>query len=166
MNPETKNYIDTEIREHIHDGNYSQRVNSFDVFAKVFAIPVYPATIATTGNTDSYTIAPVSGNIVSVDFSGTSALAASDANYITFSITNLGQAGSGTAAVLTSSDTNTTKSTGGSALSANTRRQLSITRTPNDALVVEGDRLLLRAAATGTLANTVTFPVFLIRISD
>lgn len=32
MNPETKKYIDDKIREHIHDGNYSQRVNLFDIF--------------------------------------------------------------------------------------------------------------------------------------
>lgn len=27
MNEETKNYIDMVIRQHIHDGNYSQRIN-------------------------------------------------------------------------------------------------------------------------------------------
>lgn len=31
--------------------------------------------------------------------------------------------------------------------------------------VVQGDRLRIRAAATGTLANTVTFPAYMLRFS-
>lgn len=122
-----------------------------------------PATIATTGNTDEYIICPISGNLITVDFSGVSALAASDTNYITFTITNLGQAGAGSAAMLAATDANTTKATGGTALSANTKRQLTLSATPNSTQVVEGDRLLIRAAVTGTLAGTVTFPTYMLR---
>lgn len=113
-------------------------------------------TIATTGNTDAYVIAPFAGRLSSVDFSGIDALATHDSNYITFSITNLGQAGAGTAAMLLATAANTTKITGGSALAANTKRALSLTATASDLVVAKGDRLLVRYAATGTLANTVT----------
>jgi len=124
-----------------------------------------PATIATTGNTDVYIIAGESGVIQSIDFSGVDALAANDSNYITFSVTNLGQAGGGSAAVLAATDANTTKATGGTAIAANTKRSLTLSGTAANLVVVAGDRLRLRAAATGTLANTVTFPSYLMRVA-
>lgn len=123
------------------------------------------ATIATTGNSDVYVIVGSDGVLSAAEFSGVDALAASDINYITFSITNLGQAGAGTAVMLAATDPNTTKTTGGTALSANARRSLTLTGTANDLIVVAGDRLRLRAAATGTLANTVTFPVYSLKFT-
>lgn len=119
-------------------------------------------TIATTGNTDLYIIAPVNGILNEALFSGVDALAASDTNYITFSITNLGQAGAGSTALLAATDPNTTKATGGTALSANTKRTLTLNGTFTNLRVVAGDRLRVRAAATGTLANTVTFSTYLL----
>ena len=121
------------------------------------------ATIATTGNTDTYMVVPEAGTLTSVDFSAVDALAANDSNYITFSITNLGQAGAGSVVMLAATDANTTKSTGGTALSANTKRSLTVTGTGADLVVAAGDRLRIRAAATGTLAGTVTFPTYLAR---
>lgn len=118
------------------------------------------ATIATTGNSDVFVIAPGAGVLTSAVFSGTDALAASDTNYITFSITNLGQAGAGSAAMLAATDANTTKTTGGTALSANAARSLSLNGTAANLVVAAGDRIRIRAAATGTLANTVTSPVY------
>ena len=118
------------------------------------------ATIATTGNSDVFVIAPAAGTLTSAVFSGTDALATSNTNYITFSITNLGQAGAGTAAMLAATDANTTKATGGTALSANTVRSLTLNGTAANLVVAAGDRIRIRAAATGTLANTVTFPVY------
>jgi hypothetical protein len=123
------------------------------------------ATIATTGNSDVYLIAPAAGTLTSAVFSGVDALAASDTNYITFTITNLGQTGSGTATMLAASDANTTKATGGTALSANAVRSLTINGTAANLVVAAGDRLRVRAAATGTLANTVTFPVYRLNFS-
>ncbi len=117
-------------------------------------------TVATTGNTDAYVIAPFAGTLTGIDFSGVDVLAAHDSNYITFSVTNLGQAGAGSAAMLAASDANTTKATGGTALAANTKRSLTLTATAADLVVAKGDRIRVRAAATGTLANTVTFAVF------
>jgi hypothetical protein len=128
-------------------------------------IQVVSASIATTGNTDNYVIVPEAGTLASVDFSSLAALAAHDSNYITFSITNLGQAGAGTAVMLAATDANTTKATGGTALSANTKRSLTLTATGADLVVAAGDRLLIRAAATGTLAGAVTVPVYLLRFT-
>lgn len=118
------------------------------------------ATIATTSNSDVYMIAPAAGVLSSALFSGVDALAANDTNYITFSITNLGQAGAGSAAMLAATDANTTKATGGTAIAANTVRTLSLNGTAANLVVAAGDRIRIRAAATGTLANTVTFPVY------
>lgn len=130
-----------------------------------FSISQQGATVATTGNSDVFVIAPAAGTLAAALFSGTDALAASDSNYITFSITNLGLAGAGSAAMLAATDANTTKTTGGTALSANTRRTLTLNGTAANLVVAAGDRLRIRAAATGTLANTVTFPVYNLRFS-
>jgi hypothetical protein len=121
------------------------------------------ATIATTGNTDIYVIVPETGTLDGADFSAIDALSAHDTNYITFSITNLGQAGAGSTAMLAATDANTTKATGGTALVANGKRSLTLHGTAANLNVTAGDRLLIRAAASGTLAGTVTGPVYLLR---
>jgi hypothetical protein len=130
-----------------------------------FVVGQQGATVATTGDADVYVIAGSDGVLSSVEFSGVDALAASDTNYITFSITNLGQAGAGSTAMLAATDANTTKTTGGTALVANARRSLTLNATPANLIVVAGDRLRIRAAATGTLANTVTFPVYSLKFT-
>jgi len=124
-----------------------------------------PATIATTGNTDIYVVVGEAGSLDSVDFSAVDALAAHDTNYVTFSITNLGQAGAGSTAMLAATDANTTKLTGGSAISANTKRSLTVHGTAGNLVVAKGDRLLVRVAAAATSANTMTFPNFCLRFS-
>jgi hypothetical protein len=128
--------------------------------ANGFSTSIQGATIATTGNSDAYVIAQTAGTITSAIFSGVDALTANDTNYITFSITNLGQAGAGSAALLAATDANTTKATGGTALAANTARSLTLNGTAANLVVASGDRLRIRAAASGTLANTVTFPTY------
>ena len=112
--------------------------------ANGFSTSIQGATIATTGNSDAYVIAQAAGTITSAIFSGVDALTANDTNFITFSITNLGQAGSGSAALL----------------AANTARSLTLNGTAANLVVASGDRLRIRAAASGTLANTVTFPTY------
>lgn len=128
------------------------------------ALLVAIGTIATTGNTDAYAIVPETGVLDSVDFSAIDALAAHDTNYITFLITNLGQAGGGTTAMLAATDANTTKATDGTALSANTKRSLTLHGTAANLSVTAGDRLLIRADTSGTLAGTVTGSTALLRI--
>lgn len=127
-----------------------------------FTLAQQGATIATTtgGTNDVFVVAPVAGTLSAARFSGVDALTANDTNYITFSITNLGTAGSGSAAMLAATDANTTKATGGTGLSANTLRTLTLNGTAANLVVAAGDRLRIRATVSGTLANTVTFPVY------
>jgi|SRR5436190_3513977 len=120
--------------------------------------------IATTSTTDEYLMAAKTGKIAGAVFSSLAALAAHDSNYVTFSITNLGQAGAGTAAILAATAANTTKVTGGTALAASTKRTLTLSSTVADLAVVEGDILLVRFTATGTLAGAVTRPIVQISI--
>lgn len=160
MDKETKDYIDSKLKDQLHDGNYAQRVNFFDLFGYTEPVFIQGATIATTSTSDTYFIAPRNLVLTEAYFSGTDALASSDTNYITWSITNLGQAGAGTAAMLLVSDLNTTKTTGGVAITANSKRTLVVSTTPLNVQVNQGDRIRIRATATGTLANTVTFPVY------
>jgi hypothetical protein len=121
--------------------------------------------IATTGNTDEYLIVPKSGRVAAANFTSLAGLAAHDSNYVTFGIVNLGQAAGGSAAVLATTDANTTKATGGTALTANARRALTLSSTTANLDVVEGDVLRVRFAATGTLAGAVTRPVLQLLIS-
>ncbi len=168
MNPEILRRIE-ELRQELFSHDHTGQYKSIFVDNLLGAIParvnVISATIADTGNTDVYLIAPITGNLISVDFSALDALAASDTKYITWFITNLGQAGAGTAAMLLAADVNTTKATGGSAIVANTKRELTLSSTPNNTQVQQGDRLLIRADETGTLANTVTHPVYCLRFA-
>lgn len=113
-------------------------------------------TIATTSTSDIYLSAPVTGSLTGIDFSSLDALAANDTNYITYTAVNLGQSGGGSTAMLAVSDANTTKATGGTALTAFARRSLTVHGTAANLLVVKGDVIRVRATATGTLAGTVT----------
>lgn len=162
---EFKREHERSILEHVHDGNQSSQVKHHDLFGEAIAsVPLDVATIATTGNTDGFIIAPFSGRVTAVEFSSSDALATSDVNYLTFSVTNLGQSGSGADDIVQGVDANTTKATGGSAISANTRRELTLkTSVQNTGAVAKGDRIRVRAAATGTLANTLTKSVYIIR---
>ena len=164
MLADLKNEVKNELRQHDHDGINSKQIHDINLFGQIKSrIQTTQQTIATTGNTDFYVIAPIGGFLESVDFSGVDALATSDSAYVTFTITNLGQLGTGTAVMLATGNTNTTKATGGSALSANAKRSLLVNSAINTAQVTAGDRLLVRAAATGTLANTVTSSMFILR---
>jgi len=129
--------------------------------AKLKHTQVSMATVTTTGNTDKFMIAPVTGTLTELVFSAVDALAAHDTNYVTFSAVNLGQAGSGNTNMLDTGNANTTKATGGSALAANTKRTLTLHGTAANLSVVKGDRIGIRVAASGTLANTLTYPEFL-----
>lgn len=125
-----------------------------------FTVAQQGATIATTGNSDVYVTVPVAGVLSAAWFAGVDALTASNTDYITFTITNLAATGAGSTVMLAATDANTTKSTGGTGLTANARRVLTLNGTAANLVVAAGDRLRIRAAATGTLANTVTFPVY------
>lgn len=120
--------------------------------------------IATTSTTDEYIIVAKTGKVTAAKLNSLSGLAAHDTNYLTFAITNLGAAASGTAALLAATDANTTKSTGGSLLTANVVRSLTLSSTAADLNVTEGDVLRLRATSAATLAGAVTRPQWEITI--
>lgn len=135
----------------VSDGSYWQDLTGQE------SVVLNLATIPTSaGNNYAYTAAPFKGKLLSAVFTGVDALATSDTNYITFGLTNLGQAGAGSNAMLAASDANTTKATGGTALAANTKRSLTLHGTAGNLAVAAGDRLRFAPAGTGTLANTVT----------
>lgn len=119
-------------------------------------------TIATTSTSITTALMPTTGTITSIIFSGNDALAANDTNYITWTMTNLGQDGNGSAAVLAASDLNTTKATGGVAVGALAKRTFTLSGTASNLVVTAGDRLRITATATGTLANTITGPVYMV----
>lgn len=123
------------------------------------------ASIATTSTTDTYFQVPKSGRVASIKFSSLAALATSDTNYITWTVVNLGQAGAGSTALLSTSDANTTKATGGSAIVASSSRALTLHGTATNLDVVEGDVIRIRATATGTLAGAVTVPSYNVLIN-
>jgi len=120
--------------------------------------------IATTSTTDEYIIAAKTGTITAAKINSLSGLAAHDTNYLTFAITNLGAAGSGSTALLAATDANTTKATGGSAMTANVKRSLTLSSTAADLAVTEGDVLRCRATSAATLAGAVTRPMWEITI--
>ncbi len=137
---------------------YGRRLKAYGVHAPV------GASIATTSTTDTYFQVPKSGRVISVKFSSLAALAANDTNYITWTVTNLGQAGAGSTAVLSTSDLNTTKATGGAAIVASSSKTLVLSATTANLDVVEGDVIRIRATATGTLAGAVTVPSYSVLI--
>lgn len=152
------------IREHEHNGIQATQNKYFDMFGETPSnVPLRTATIGTAAASyDDYVIAPISGRLISIDFSAVDALAASDTNYITWVITNLGQLGAGSVAMLATlpAGINTTKATGGTAIAANTKYKLITSETRG---VAKGDRLLVRATVTGTLPNSVTLPTYCLR---
>lgn len=153
-----------DVLEDTVDNSVQPPTAIFNIRGPLAVSPGGNVTIATAaGNNDVYLIVERDGTLVGVDFSGVDVLAVSDTNFITWTITNLGQAGAGSTAMLAATDANTTKSTGGTALAANAKRQLTLHGTPANLAVVAGDRLRIRAAVTGTLANTVTGPAYTLR---
>jgi len=162
----------------LSDGTYQILFDSTGTYAGIsltrslFSTPAASKSVttdtftkATTGASDQYVIVPEAGSLSSADFSGIDALAANDTNYITFTITNLGQAGAGTNVMLAATAPNTTKATGGAAIVANGKFALTLNGTASNLVVAQGDRLKISATATGTLAGTVTGCKYLLRFS-
>ena len=156
--------IGSGLRTHIHNGNESTSIDFNEVYNYSTGANVISQTIGTAAaNYDAYYIAEKTLSILQIDFSAVDALAAHDTNFITWTITNLGQDGTGSAVIL---GTETTKVTGGSAIAANTKRTFTLSSTIPDIQVIQGDRIRIRAAVSGTLANTVTFPVYFIQLTQ
>ena len=124
-----------------------------------------PTVQTAAGNGDIYLMVPEDGSLHSVEVSALDGLVASDTNYLTFSATNLGQTGVGTTELLAAVPENTTKVTGGAALAPNSRRTLKVSQAKGALKVLAGDRIRFRVTGTGTLPNTVSGAVLLIRFN-
>lgn len=95
-------------------------------------------------------VAPnVAATLAAANFVNSSAVAQSDTNYWTWAITNLGAAGVGSTPMLDTSATNTTKLTGGSALSANVKRTLALNGTSGNLNTNANDVLQITITMTG-----------------
>jgi hypothetical protein len=132
---------------------------------KPTSIEATRATIATTGNNDVDIIAPFAGTLLEAVYSSNSTLAANDTNFITFSITNLGQGGGGSTAMLAATDPNTTKATGGTGTTAGAARTLTLNGTLANLEVAKNDTLRIRFAVTGTLGAAQNEPVVSLRFA-
>jgi hypothetical protein len=124
--------------------------------AGVRSIYLNLGTIATTGSSKITIPMPTTGTLSAVKLTAKDALAADNTNYLTFTITNKGQSGAGSTAMLSATASGTTQLTGGAAIAAYTARALPLHATGGNAAIVANDCLEFSATATGTLANTVT----------
>jgi hypothetical protein len=113
------------------------------------------------GINETTIIAKYAGVLAAAQFVAKDVLAASDTNFITFTVVNRGT-GAGTTAMLAATAVNTTQTTGGSALAAYVKRGLTLNATPANLAVAAGDTISVLATVTGTLANAVTAPSFLL----
>lgn len=113
-----------------------------------------------------YYVVPKSGILTGVDFVGEDTLAANDTNYVTFAVTNKSKGGAASIAMLAATDANTTKSTGGSAITTNTTRALTLNGTAANLRVLKGDVIRITATTAGTLANVVDVPTAVLKISS
>lgn len=95
-----------------------------------------------------YFIIPRDGVLVEAQIVAEDTLAANDTNYQTFALTNTLRSGAGTTAMLAATDANTTKATGGSALTAQVARTLTLHGTAANLRVAKGDVILFLATAT------------------
>lgn len=90
-------------------------------------------------------------------------ITANDTNYWTFSAVNKGPSGSGTTALLASADSNTTKATGGTGITAYIARALTLNGTPANLVTAAGDVLvgtLTKTASASNLVNLVVLAEF------
>lgn len=120
------------------------------------------ATIATgAGVTESTLIAKFAGRLAAVQVVAKDALAANDTNFVLFTVVNRGSGG-GSTAMLAVSAANGTQATGGAAIVPYTKRSLTLNATPANLVVAVGDTISVIATVTGTLANAVSAPSFLL----
>lgn len=96
------------------------------------------------------TTAPVTGTLIGASIVDSTAITASDTNYWTVAIVNLGASNAGTQAMLANTAANTTKATGGSSMGANTPFAQALAST--SLAVTKGD--VLQITLTKTAAAT------------
>jgi hypothetical protein len=113
-----------------------------------FPVPTVPTAA---GTIELLFIARVTGTVAGVRVAFKDALAAHDTNFVQFSLINKSAAD---AEIMPLNAANSTKITGGTALSAYTVRSFSLVG--GTVAVTSGQLLALRITGAGTLANTLT----------
>lgn len=111
-------------------------------------------TIPTTVGVESTFIAKFAGTLTLVQFVPGASLATSDTNFLILGINNRGS-GAANVAMLAPGAVNGTQVTGGTALTAYTKRTLTLNATPANLVIAAGDTISVVATVTGTLAGTV-----------
>jgi hypothetical protein len=151
------------------------RCEYFEDFTGGFAIrtidiPIFDSAgtakeFATTGSSVGSFMADFAGTLIGAHLIAEDALAANDTNYLTFTLTNNGNSNAGTTAMLAATDANTTKATGGVAITAEIGRTLTLNGTAANLRVANGDLITFDGTATGTLAGAVDAPVVRLRFA-
>jgi hypothetical protein len=101
-------------------------------------------------------VAPYAGTLTGAGFVSHDGLTVNDTNFVTFAVVNRTNAN---AAMLAATAPNTSKATGGTAITANTFRLLTLSGTPANLVVGSMDVLEFQVTGAGTLGNTLTLSV-------
>ena len=119
------------------------------------AVKTIEIPLGTISATTAFTIiAPAdAAKVAAVVLAVKTTVAANDTNYWTVGVVNKGPAGSGTTAVLATTDANTTKATGGSALAGYVARTLSLHATEANRNTAANDVLEVTLTKTASAAN-------------
>lgn len=135
------------------DGDFLVIDQTFKGFIKTLStIHVANATIGATANV--ILTVPYDCVLVSVSLLVSTTVAANDTNYWTFSAINK-ETGGGSTALFASSDANTTKATGGSAVTAYTKRAMTLHGTAANLNLEGGDVIAFTATKTASGADLV-----------
>lgn len=121
------------------------------------SIEIYLGDISATANF-SVLLPAVAGTITAIALATKTAVAADDTDYWTFAAVNKGAAGTGTTALLAATDANTTKSTGGSAMTAYVARALTLHGTGANLVTAASDVLevtITKSASATTMQQCV-----------
>lgn len=116
--------------------------------------------IAASGTTSVYVTAPFSSNLTAVSLAGSQGFGSSSTSYFTFQVTNLGQSGAGTIAMLSGSSTTKPPANGGlGTFGTDTTFPMTLASTGLE--VIANDRLRLDAVVTGTV-SVITNPSWIL----
>jgi hypothetical protein len=158
LNDESAGWAPRTRCEYFEDftGGYATRTIEIPLFSAEGAANEFVTTTGATGS--GSTMVDFGGTLLSAQLIALEALAANDTNYLTFTLVNNGNSNAGTTAMLAATDANTTKSTGGAAITAEIGRSLTVSSTAADLRVANGDLLTFAGTVSGTLANNVAMP--------
>jgi hypothetical protein len=122
-------------------------------------VVVLAGTLSATGTVE-LPLPNVAGTITRISLVVGTTVATDDTNYWTFGVVNKAANGSGTAVVVDgTAAANSTKTTGGSALTNHSQRDLTLTGTAGDKVVTAKNTLLLTATKAAAGANLVALTV-------